>query len=75
MRLRKLCGGLQDEARRWIRPACSSRCDRTDCSAHVDVDTYQCAKDTVDWPLPRMPIGAKIVFDDYGFRAAKVSRA
>jgi O-methyltransferase len=34
---------------------------------HVDVDTYQSAKDIVEWALPRLPIGAKIVFDDYGF--------
>ncbi|MFZ0271360.1 MAG: TylF/MycF/NovP-related O-methyltransferase [Acidobacteriaceae bacterium] len=34
---------------------------------HVDVDVYQSAKDTVEWALPRMPIGSRIVFDDYGF--------
>jgi len=34
---------------------------------HVDVDVYQSAKDTVEWALPRMPLGARIVFDDYGF--------
>jgi O-methyltransferase len=34
---------------------------------HVDVDVYQSAKDTVDWALPRIPTGGKIVFDDYGF--------
>jgi O-methyltransferase len=34
---------------------------------HVDVDTYQSAKDIVEWALPRLPVGAKIVFDDYGF--------
>jgi O-methyltransferase len=34
---------------------------------HVDVDVYQSAKDTVGWVLPRMPAGATIVFDDYGF--------
>jgi O-methyltransferase len=34
---------------------------------HVDVDTYQSAKDIVEWAVPRLPLGAKIVFDDYGF--------
>jgi O-methyltransferase len=34
---------------------------------HVDVDVYQSAKDTVDWALPRLPVGATIIFDDYGF--------
>ncbi len=34
---------------------------------HVDVDVYQSAKDTVEWALPRMPVGGKIIFDDYGF--------
>jgi O-methyltransferase len=34
---------------------------------HVDVDVYQSAKDIVEWALPRLPVGAKIVFDDYGF--------
>ncbi len=34
---------------------------------HVDVDVYQSAKDTVEWALPRLLVGAKIVFDDYGF--------
>ena len=34
---------------------------------HVDVDVYQSAKDIVEWALPRLPEGAKIVFDDYGF--------
>ena len=34
---------------------------------HVDVDVYQSAKDTVEWALPRMAAGSRIVFDDYGF--------
>jgi len=34
---------------------------------HVDVDVYQSAKDIVEWALTRLPLGAKIVFDDYGF--------
>lgn len=34
---------------------------------HVDVDVYQSAKDSVAWALPRLPEGAAMVFDDYGF--------
>jgi len=34
---------------------------------HVDVDVYQSAKEVVQWALPRLTPGAKIVFDDYGF--------
>jgi O-methyltransferase len=34
---------------------------------HIDVDVYQSAKDIIQWALPRLPRGAKIVFDDYGF--------
>jgi O-methyltransferase len=34
---------------------------------HIDVDVYQSAKDIVEWALPRLPVGGKIVFDDYGF--------
>jgi O-methyltransferase len=34
---------------------------------HIDVDVYQSAADIVAWVKPRMPRGAMIVFDDYGF--------
>lgn len=34
---------------------------------HIDVDVYQSAKDTVEYIWDRMPAGAVIVFDDYGF--------
>lgn len=34
---------------------------------HIDVDVYQSGKDTVEWGLSRLPVGAMIVFDDYGF--------
>jgi O-methyltransferase len=34
---------------------------------HVDVDVYQSGRDIVNWALPRLPVGATIVFDDYGF--------
>jgi O-methyltransferase len=34
---------------------------------HVDVDVYQSAKDSVEFLWDRMPAGAAIAFDDYGF--------
>jgi O-methyltransferase len=34
---------------------------------HCDVDVYSSSKDIVEWCLPRMPVGAILVFDDYGF--------
>lgn len=34
---------------------------------HIDVDVYQSGRDIVNWALARLPVGAAIVFDDYGF--------
>jgi O-methyltransferase len=34
---------------------------------HIDVDTYQSAKDITDWVWDKMAIGGIIVYDDYGF--------
>jgi O-methyltransferase len=34
---------------------------------HCDVDVYESAKGVVEWALPRLSVGAVIVFDDYGF--------
>jgi O-methyltransferase len=42
---------------------------------HVDVDVYQSAKDIVEWALPRLRIGAKIVFEITVFMRAGVLRA
>ena len=33
---------------------------------HIDVDTYQSAKDIVEWIWPKMSVGGILVFDDYG---------
>lgn len=35
---------------------------------HLDVDTYQSAKDIVEWIWGKLVIGGMIVFDDYGFK-------
>jgi O-methyltransferase len=34
---------------------------------HCDVDVYSSCRDIVKWCLPRMLVGAILVFDDYGF--------
>jgi len=34
---------------------------------HCDVDVYQSSKDIVEWCLPRLSVGAMLVFDDFGF--------
>lgn len=34
---------------------------------HIDVDTYDSAKDIIDWIWPKLQIGGIVVYDDYGF--------
>jgi len=34
---------------------------------HIDVDTYQSAKDVFMWVWPRLVTGGVVIFDDYGF--------
>jgi len=34
---------------------------------HIDVDTYQSAKDVFNYAWPRIEIGGIVIFDDYGF--------
>ena len=41
--------------------------DRSFRLCHIDVDTYDSAKDIVEWVWPRLSVGGAIVFDDYGF--------
>lgn len=36
--------------------------------AHIDVDTYQSARDATEWLWERLVPGGMIVFDDYGFK-------
>lgn len=37
------------------------------CLVHVDVDTYQSAKDIVNWVWGRLIPGGVVIYDDYGF--------
>lgn len=34
---------------------------------HIDVDVYESARSVLEWALPRLVVGAVVVFDDYGF--------
>ncbi|WP_222428666.1 TylF/MycF/NovP-related O-methyltransferase [Lutibacter sp. Hel_I_33_5] len=34
---------------------------------HIDVDTYQSAKDIFEYSWARLEVGGAVVFDDYGF--------
>ncbi|MDU9041541.1 TylF/MycF/NovP-related O-methyltransferase [Pseudomonas corrugata] len=34
---------------------------------HIDVDVYESARSVLQWALPRLVVGAVVVFDDYGF--------
>jgi O-methyltransferase len=43
--------------------------DRNFRLCHIDVDVYQSAHDVFHWAWPRLPPGALVVFDDYGFPA------
>jgi O-methyltransferase len=36
--------------------------------AHIDVDVYRSAKESVEWLWPRLVIGGMMVYDDYGFQ-------
>jgi O-methyltransferase len=41
--------------------------DRQFVFCHIDVDVYQSGLDVIEWVWPRMPVGAVVVYDDYGF--------
>lgn len=34
---------------------------------HIDVDTYQSAKEVFEYSWPRVQVGGAVIFDDYGF--------
>ena len=53
-------GVFPDESASQIPPGPISLC-------HIDVDVYDSARDIVAWVGERMPPGAVLVFDDYGF--------
>jgi O-methyltransferase len=38
---------------------------------HIDVDTYESAKDISSWVWPRLVQGGIVVYDDYGFSSAQ----
>ncbi|HEY2481988.1 MAG TPA: TylF/MycF/NovP-related O-methyltransferase [Caulobacteraceae bacterium] len=59
-----LAGAFPDETASAVN-------DRQIALCHVDVDVYQSASEIVSWAYPRMPSGAILVFDDYGFSTCK----
>jgi len=50
----------------WIPERFSEASDLKFIFAHIDVDLYQPAKDSLEFFYPRMVSGGLIVFDDYG---------
>jgi O-methyltransferase len=38
---------------------------------HIDVDVYESALGVLTWALPRLVMGAVVVFDDYGFHGCE----
>lgn len=42
--------------------------DRRFSFVYIDMDTYQSTKDAIDFFMPRMVKGGKMVFDDYGWK-------
>jgi len=57
---RILSGIFPDETAKFIKSKIFRFC-------HIDVDTYNSARDTLDWVWPKLVVGGIIVFDDYGF--------
>lgn len=43
--------------------------EREYCFVYVDMDTYQSTRDAIDFFVPRLVHGGKLVFDDYGWDA------
>ena len=63
--VRILKGVFPDEtATRWEAKVAVRSC-------HVKVDVYNSTKDVLEWVWPRMPAGAIVIFDDYGFSAGR----
>ena len=58
----------------WIPKTFAGLEARTFCFAHVDLDLYQSILDCLEFVYPRMPPGAVIVFDDYGFPSCPGAR-
>jgi O-methyltransferase len=54
-------GVFPDETARELPPDITLR------MCHIDVDTYDSARDVLHWAWPRLAVGGVVVFDDYGF--------
>lgn len=63
-----------DYRKGWVPDSFAGLEDRRFCFAHIDLDLYQGVKDAISFVYPRMPRGAVIVFDDYGFASCPGAR-
>jgi len=57
----EVCPGIFPDESAHLVPAGSVRL------CHIDVDVYDSARDVLAWVWPKMPVGAMVVYDDYGF--------
>ena len=64
----KICQGIFP-----TDPACDFVKDEKFCFVHLDVDAYQSYKESLEAVYDRVVPGGIIVFDDYGFDAAKLA--
>jgi O-methyltransferase len=58
----------------WIPETFAGLEDRTYAFAHIDVDLYQAALDCCGYFYPRLVRGGAMLFDEYGFAAARGER-
>ena len=63
-----------DYRKGWIPNTFAGLEERTFCFAHIDLDLYQSILDCLEFLYPRMPRGAVMVFDDYGFPSCPGAR-
>jgi O-methyltransferase len=64
-------GNLTDFRKGWIPDTFQGLDDRRYAFAHIDVDLYQSALDCCRYFYPRLVPGGVLLFDDYGFPAAR----
>ena len=63
-----------DYRKGWVPKTFEGLEQRTFCFAHIDLDLYQSILDCLEFLYPRMPRGAVMVFDDYGFPSCPGAR-
>ncbi|MDE2852167.1 MAG: class I SAM-dependent methyltransferase [Acidobacteriota bacterium] len=69
-----LLGGFADSLRiheGWIPSTFDGLEDSRFAFVHIDVDLYRSTLDCLEYFYPRLSVGGIVVFDDYGFPAAR----